>query len=140
NAAGLFDVSHMGEFRISGPDALNLVQHITSNDASQLTDGQAQYSAMPTEDGTVVDDLLVYRESVNEYFLVVNASNIESDLQWIQSHHTFNGEVIYISDATGLLALQGPLAQTILQTLTDVPLEKIPPFHFKRGRVADIEA
>ena len=140
NTAGLFDVSHMGEFRISGPDALKLVQHITCNDASQLSDGQAQYSAMPTEEGTVVDDLLVYRESVNDYMLVVNASNIETDFQWIRDHNAFDATVDDISTSTGLLALQGPLAEKILQPLTAIPLDSIAAFHFRRGQVSNVEA
>src|SRR3954463_3080397 len=97
---GLFDVSHMGEFIVSGPEALNLIQHVTSNDASRLVDGQAQYSALTTEEGTVVDDLLVYRESASRYMLVVNAANIETDFQWIQGHNTFIARVENISEAT----------------------------------------
>ena len=138
--AGLFDVSHMGEFIVSGPQALELIQHITCNDASRLSDGQAQYSALPTETGTVVDDLLVYRESANRFMLVVNASNIESDLAWIQSHNSFLASVENISKATGLLALQGPKALEILQVLVDVPLEQLQPFHFLRARVSGAEA
>jgi aminomethyltransferase len=139
-AAGLFDVSHMGEFLISGPQALNLIQHITCNDASTLADGQAQYSALPTEDGTVVDDLLVYRESAGRYMLVVNAGNIESDLEWIRSHNTFIASVENISDATGLLALQGPRAEEILQPLLDIPLRALAAYHFTRGRVSGVDA
>jgi len=137
--AGLFDVSHMGEFIVSGPQALDLIQHVTCNDASRLVDGQAQYSALPTEDGTVVDDLLVYRESASRYLLVVNASNIESDLEWIQSHNTFTASVENISSATGLLALQGPLAREILQVLVDLPLDPIATFHFVRGHLSGVD-
>jgi aminomethyltransferase len=136
---GLFDVSHMGEFIVSGPEALNLIQYVTCNDASRLVDGQAQYSALPTEDGTVVDDLLVYRESASRYMLVVNAANIESDLQWIQSHNTFIARIEDISSATGLLALQGPFALKTLQVLADIPLDPIAPFHFVRGHVSGID-
>jgi aminomethyltransferase len=138
--AGLFDVSHMGEFIVSGPQALELIQYVTCNDASRLVDGQAQYSALPTEDGTVVDDLLVYRESPNRYMLVVNASNIESDLEWIQSHNSFIASVENISNATGLLALQGPAAKEILQVLVDLPLDPIAAFRFVRGRVSGVDA
>jgi len=139
-AAGLFDVSHMGEFRISGPQALALVQHVTCNDAARLADGQAQYSALPTENGTVVDDLLVYRESADRYVLVVNAANIQSDLDWIQSHHNFDARIEDVSSETGLLSLQGPHAQGILQTLTEVSLQQIRPFHFIRGSVSTVDA
>jgi aminomethyltransferase len=137
---GLFDVSHMGEFIVSGPEALSLIQSVTCNDASRLVDGQAQYSALTTDTGTVVDDLLVYRESANRYMLVVNASNIESDLEWIQSHNTFLARVENISKATGLLALQGPKAEETLQVLVDFPLDSIAPFHFVGGRVSGVDA
>jgi len=137
--AGLFDVSHMGEFIVSGPQALELIQFITCNDASHLRDGQAQYSALPTESGAVVDDLLVYRESANRFMLVVNASNIESDLEWIQSHNTFLASIENISNATGLLALQGPKASEILQVLVDFPVSTLPAFHFRRGIVSGVE-
>jgi len=140
SAAGLFDVSHMGEFRISGPQALDLIQFVTCNNAARLADGQAQYSALPTEEGTVVDDLLVYRESGDRYMLVVNASNIESDLEWIQDHNKFLASVENVSNETGLLALQGPLAADILQPLSDIPLERIAAYHFARGRISGVDA
>jgi len=136
---GLFDVSHMGEFIVSGPEALALIQLVTCNDASRLLDGQAQYSALTTEDGTVVDDLLVYRESPNRFMLVVNASNIESDLEWIQSHNTFLARVENISNVTGLLALQGPKAGETLQVLVNFPLDSITPFHFVRSRISGVD-
>ncbi|HET9130245.1 MAG TPA: glycine cleavage system aminomethyltransferase GcvT [Terriglobia bacterium] len=136
---GLFDVSHMGEFIVSGPEALNLIQFVTCNDASRLVDGQAQYSALTTEEGTVVDDLLVYRESASRYMLVVNAANIETDLQWIQSHNTFIARIENISTATGLLALQGPYALETLQVLVDIPLNSIAPFHFARTHVSGVD-
>lgn len=139
-AAGLFDVSHMGEFEITGPQALALLQHVTCNDVAHLIDGQAQYSALPADDGTVVDDLLVYRESEDRYMLVVNAANIESDFEWIRSHNTFNAKIENVSNATGLLALQGPMAIDILQPLADVPLKNVSAYHFTRGRVAGIES
>jgi len=137
--AGVFDVSHMGEFIVSGTEALNLIQYVTCNDASRLVDGQAQYSALPTEEGTVVDDLLVYRESANRYMLVVNAANIETDLEWIQSHNTFIARVENISSATGLLAVQGPHALETLQLIADISLNSIAPFHFARGYVSGVE-
>ena len=136
---GLFDISHMGEFIVSGTEALNLIQYVTCNDASRLVDGQAQYSALPTEEGTVVDDLLVYRESANRYMLVVNAANIETDLEWIQSHNTFIARVENISSATGLLAVQGPHALETLQLIADISLNSIAPFHFARGYVSGVE-
>jgi aminomethyltransferase len=139
-AAGLFDVSHMGEFRISGPQALDLIQLVTCNDAARLVDGQAQYSALPAEDGTVVDDLLVYRESADRYMLVVNAANIPSDLRWIQSQNHFDARIEDVSSETGLLALQGPRAISILQQLTEVPLSQIPPYHFIRGSISTVDA
>jgi aminomethyltransferase len=137
---GLFDVSHMGEFIVSGPEALNLIQRVTCNDASRLVDGQAQYSALTTEEGTVVDDLLVYRESANRYMLVVNAANIETDLEWIQSHNTFIARIENVSSATGLLAIQGPFAEETLQVIADISLGSIAPFHFARGHVSGIDA
>jgi len=138
-SVGLFDVSHMGEFIVSGPEALNLIQFVTCNDASRLVDGQAQYSALTTEEGTVVDDLLVYRESANRYMLVVNAANIESDLEWIQSHNTFIARIENISSATGLLAIQGPLALDTLRVIADISLNSIAPFHFARSYVSGVD-
>src|SRR5262245_7127385 len=117
-AAGLFDVSHMGEFEVRGVRALELIQHVTSNDASKLVDGQAMYSAMPYPEGTVVDDLLIYRHNAQHFMLVVNAGNIDKDFDWIGSHKTFDVEVQNVSDRTSLLAVQGPKALEILQTLT----------------------
>jgi len=144
--AGLFDVSHMGEFIIKGKEALPLIQKITTNDASKLEIGQAQYSCLPNADGGIVDDLLVYRLdedqcSVGEqaFMLVVNASNIEKDLNWINKNNSFDTRVINISDSTGLLALQGPLALEILQKLTDLNLNDIPYYSFKKGTVAGCE-
>ena len=140
HAAGLFDVSHMGEFRMAGPEALNLVQYVTCNDAWRLTDGQAQYSALPSEEGTVVDDLLVYRKSTQEFMLVVNAANIENDYRWIRSHNRFDALVEDISETTTLLALQGPRAQEILQPLVHGPLPAIAPYHFEAGSVLGVDA
>jgi aminomethyltransferase len=138
-AAGLFDVSHMGEFEVTGPQALALIQHVTSNDASALTDGQAQYSALTTPEGTAVDDLLVYRYSHDRFMLVVNAANTEGDFDWIRSHNSAGAQLHNVSDATGLLALQGPRASEILQPLADVELSRIRPYHFASVKVLGIE-
>jgi aminomethyltransferase len=134
-AAGLFDVSHMGEFEVRGPEALALIQSVTSNDASKLVDGQAQYSAMPYPEGTVVDDLLVYRHNAEHFLLVVNAGNIEKDFEWINSHNSFQATVDNISDRVSLLAIQGPKAKSILQKITAIPLDAIQYYHFARGKV-----
>ena len=144
NTAGLFDVSHMGELEVTGPQALDLIQYVTSNDASRLSydekGGQAQYSVLTTPEGTAVDDLLVYRRSRDRFMLVVNAANIESDFDWIQSHNTFDAQLENISNQTGLLALQGPRAVGILQPLTDAALDSIRPYHFVSAKVLGIEA
>lgn len=139
-AAGLFDVSHMGEFEVTGDRALDLLQHITSNDASRLVDGQAQYSALTTPEGTAVDDLLVYRHSQTRFMMVVNAANTASDFEWIRSQNTFGARVENVSDKTGLMALQGPRAVEILQPLTSVSLQGILPYHFVAGKVLGIDA
>lgn len=143
---GIFDVSHMGEFIIRGKEALDLVQKITSNDASKLAIGQAQYSCMPNLVGGIVDDLLVYRldedrcsEGEMAFMLVVNASNIEKDWNWIESNNDFDCGMINISDKSGLLAIQGPKATELLQHLTDVDLSTIEYYHFTKGKVAGIE-
>src|SRR5262245_6726265 len=136
-AAGLFDVSHMGEFEVTGPQSLNLIQHITSNDASLLADGQAQYSALTAPEGTAVDDLLVYRHTGERFMLVVNAANIDGDLEWIRSHNSFGADIVNRSDDTALLALQGPRAAEILQRLTDLDLHGIPSYHFASGKVME---
>lgn len=136
NAVGVFDVSHMGEFILKGPDALDLIQRVTSNDASKLTDGKAQYSCFPNENGGIVDDLIVYRLDEKSYMLVVNASNIEKDWNWLQKFNTKNVEMHNISDKTSLLAIQGPKASATLQKLTDVNLADIPYYSFARGVVA----
>src|SRR6476660_2861214 len=119
--AGVFDVSHMGEFMLKGENALDLIQRVTSNDASKLSPGKAQYSCLPNEEGGIVDDLLVYCIEENKvYMLVVNASNIEKDWNWISKYKTKNVEMHNISDKTGLLAIQGPNACKILQPLTEL--------------------
>ncbi len=139
-AAGLFDVSHMGEFEVTGPQALDLVQYVTSNNAANLAEGQAQYSVLPTREGAAIDDLLVYRYSSERFMLVVNAANIEKDFNWIRELNRFDAQIADVSDATGLLALQGPRAAGILQPLTSVNLADIQPFHFARGTILDVEA
>ena len=139
-AAGLFDVSHMGEFEIRGPQALDLVQFVTSNDASKLVDGQVQYSALPTETGAVVDDVLVYRRAQDHFMLVVNASNIEKDFRWIESKNRFEATVEDISDAITLLSIQGPRAEEILQRFTETRLASIPFYRFQVGRVGRADA
>lgn len=136
NAVGVFDVSHMGEFVLKGEGALDLIQRITSNDASKLTPGKAQYSCLPNENGGIVDDLLVYHLEDNNWMLVVNASNIEKDWNWIQQFNTGNVEMHNISDKTSLLAVQGPRALETIQKLTDADLASIPYYSFKKGVVA----
>lgn len=133
NSVGVFDVSHMGEFILKGPHALDLIQKVTSNDASVLTDGKAQYSCLPNETGGIVDDLIVYRIDAQTYMLVVNASNIEKDWNWIKKHDTWNVEMKNISDETSLLAVQGPNAINALQKLTKVDLSSIPYYSFVKG-------
>lgn len=138
--AGLFDVSHMGEFVIGGREAVDLVQHISINDASRLVVGQAQYSAMCLESGGIVDDLLVYRFA-DRYMLVVNASNVEKDWAWVRAHaEAFNVDVLDISEQTGLLALQGPSARETLRPLASIELEDVTYYHFVEGEVAGVPA
>ncbi len=140
NAAGMFDVSHMGEFVVKGPHATDLIQWITSNDVRKLVDFQAQYSCMPNDKGGIVDDLIVYRWNEEEYYLVVNAGNIEKDWNWINAQNEkFGAELENISDRMSLLAVQGPKAQEIIQTLTEKDLSAIPFYHFAAGSVAGIE-
>ncbi len=139
--AGLFDVSHMGEIDVRGSDAIAFVNRITSNDVSKLVDGQAQYSALTTPQGTVVDDLVVCRFAPDHLMLVVNASTTEKDWEWIKSNHA--GESVELKNVSAdfcQLALQGPDAQTILQQLTDVPLSEIKYYHFTRGTVDGVAA
>ncbi len=136
---GVFDVSHMGEFILRGPKALDLIQKVTTNDASKLYDGRAQYSCLPNNDGGIVDDLLVYKMSDEEYLLVVNASNIEKDWNWIKSHNTFGVEMTDISDSMSLLAVQGPKATETLQKLTDVNLSEVKYYHFTKGTFAGVD-
>ncbi len=136
---GVFDVSHMGEFMIKGKHALNLIQWISSNDASKLANGQAQYAYMPNEGGGIVDDLIIYRFLEDRYMLVVNASNIEKDWNWIKSQNKWGAEMENISDQLVLLAVQGPKAIKTLQKLTKINLSNINFYHFKNGILADVE-
>jgi len=139
NNAGVFDVSHMGEFILKGSNALDLIQRVTSNDASKLSAGKAQYSCLPNHDGGIVDDLLVYCiEENNVYMLVVNASNIEKDWNWISEHNTKGVEMHNISDKTCLLAIQGPNATSILQPLTDIDLVNMKYYTFSKGVFAGV--
>lgn len=135
-AVGIFDVSHMGEFRVRGPKALDLIQRVISNDASKLTDGKAQYACLPNTEGGIVDDLLVYRLAENDYLLVVNASNIDKDWNWISQHNPEGVEMENISDQISLFAVQGPKAAAALQSLTDVDLGGIPYYSFVQGMFA----
>ena len=138
--AGLFDVSHMGEFIVRGPQALELVQHITVNDASKIEVGQAQYSAMCLESGGIIDDLLIYRFA-DRFMLVVNAANREKDLKWIQQHaDTFDVELEDVSEGMALIALQGPAAREILQPLTKPDVNSIEYYRFSEGEVANVPA
>ncbi len=139
NAVGVFDVSHMGEFKIEGPEALDLIQRVTSNDASKLYDGQAQYSCLPNEQGGIVDDLLVYKIKDNDYMLVVNASNIEKDWNWIYKFNTKGAAMKNISDDICLFAVQGPKANDVLQKLTTTNLSAIPYYHFAAGVFAGVD-
>ena len=143
---GMFDVSHMGEFIVRGREALDLIQHVTSNDASVLEIGQAQYSCFPTPEGGIVDDLLVYRlpedkcsEGERAYMLVVNASNIAKDWAWLQQHNAFDTALLDISDQTALLAVQGPKTIEAIQWLTTVKLRELEYYTFTKGRFAGVD-
>ncbi len=138
--AGVFDVSHMGEFILKGEYALDLIQRVTSNDASKLVNGQAQYSCLPNNEGGIVDDLIVYCIDQNKtYMLVVNASNIEKDWNWIVAHNTNHVEMHNISDKTCLLAIQGPNATKILQTICDTDIMNLKYYTFVRGKMAGVD-
>jgi aminomethyltransferase len=139
-SAGVFDVSHMGEFILKGENALDLIQRVSSNDASKLAPGKAQYSCMPNTEGGIVDDLLVYCIEENKvYMLVVNASNIEKDWNWISKYNTSDVEMHNISDETCLLAVQGPNATRILQPLTDMDIMNLKYYTFVKGRFAGVD-
>lgn len=133
NAVGVFDVSHMGEFILKGDRALDLIQAVTSNDASVLFDGKAQYSCLPNGKGGIVDDLIVYKIDDKTYLLVVNASNIKKDWDWISKHNTYGVDMKDISEKTSLLAIQGPKATATLQKLTAINLSEIPYYEFRKG-------
>ena len=139
NGVGVFDVSHMGEFWLKGPNALALIQKICSNDASKLVDGKAQYSCLPNYEGGIVDDLLIYRISEEEYMLVVNASNIEKDWNWIEKHNDLDVVMENRSDDYSLLAVQGPKAAQALQSLTDVDLINMKYYTFDFGTFAGVD-
>ena len=139
NGVGVFDVSHMGEFLITGPNATTLIQKVCSNDASKLFDGKAQYSCMPNHDGGIVDDLIIYRLSEEKYLLVVNASNIQKDWDWITSHNDVGAEMRDVSENFSLLAIQGPKAAKAMQSLTSVDLENMKYYTFEVADFAGIE-
>jgi aminomethyltransferase len=139
NAVGVFDVSHMGEFFISGPNALALIQKVTSNDASTLTVGKAQYSCLPNNQGGIVDDLLIYKLKEEAYLLVVNASNIDKDWDWISSHNDVKAEMENVSDDYSLLAIQGPKAVEAMQALSSVDLAAIKYYHFEVADFAGLD-
>jgi aminomethyltransferase len=139
-AAGMFDVSHMGEFMVSGPQALALLQSVTSNDVSKLSPGKIQYSCLPNATGGIVDDLLVYCLAPEKYMLVVNASNIEKDWAWIQAaNQHFGAHMTNVSDDWSLIAVQGPKATEILQSLSDAPLTTTPYYHFVEGNIGEVQ-
>ena len=139
NGVGVFDVSHMGEFILKGPNALALIQKFSSNDASVLFDGKAQYACMPNGKGGIVDDLIIYRVNENEYFIVVNASNIEKDWNWISSLNDLDVEMENVSDNYSLLAIQGPKAAEAMQSLTNINLSELVYYTFQHGKFAGIE-
>ena len=136
-AAGLFDVSHMGELTVEGPGALAFLQSVTSNDVAKLTDGQAQYSALPMDNGAPVDDIVVLRRAADRYLIVVNAGNIRKDFDWLAARGPARCELRNISDDYALMALQGPRAQDILQGLTTLDLGALKYYHFAEGRVGE---
>jgi len=139
NAVGVFDVSHMGEFWVKGPNALALVKKITSNDPTLLTPGQAQYTCLPNGKGGIVDDLLVYCYEPNKYMLVVNAANIQKDWDWVVSQNDVDAELENASDRISQLAIQGPKATATLQKLTDINLEEIKFYTFVTGKIAGVD-
>lgn len=136
---GLFDICHMGEFLISGPNALDLIQNVTTNDASALEVAKAQYGLLCNERGGVIDDLIVYRTAEQEYLLVVNASNEPADFEWITSHNTFGAKLENQSPDTGLIAVQGPNAEGLVQGLADFDVKGLERFHITQGKVAGID-
>ena len=139
NSVGVFDVSHMGEFMIKGERAMEFLQYVTSNDVSALVDGKVQYSCLPNDKGGIVDDLLVYKRNDDEYFLVVNASNIEKDWNWMTLQNSFGVEMKDISEDMSLFAVQGPNGVATMQKLTDLDLTSMEYYTFKEGKVAGID-
>lgn len=139
NDVGVFDVSHMGEFVLDGPDAMDLIQRVVSNDVSKLVDGQAQYAYLPNEDGGIVDDLLIYRFNQQKWMLVVNASNIEKDWNWVSKFNSKDVKMKDVSDSHSLFAVQGPKATKALQKLTSVNLSDISFYNFVVGPMAGVE-
>jgi len=139
NGVGVFDVSHMGEFILSGEKALDLIQKVCSNDASTIEIGKAQYSCLPNENGGIIDDLIIYRMKEDQYLLVVNASNIDKDWEWISKHNDMGAEMRNLSDEYALLAIQGPKSIEAMQSLTSVKLSEIPYYGFVVGEFAGIE-
>lgn len=139
NGVGVFDVSHMGLFKITGDEALDLVQWVTSNDASKLVDGKAQYSYLPNDKGGVIDDIITYRVNDQEYLMVVNASNIDKDFEWINKNNRTSAKVENLSDAYGLLAIQGPKAMEAMQSITDVDLANLKFYTFEIGTFAGVK-
>lgn len=139
NAVGVFDVSHMGEFLLTGPKAIDLIQKVSTNDASTLTIGRAQYSCMPNGNGGIVDDLIIYKIKEEQYLLVVNASNIEKDWNWISKHNDLGVEMRNLSDDYSLLAIQGPKAVEAMQSLSSIDLSQINYYHFEVADFAGIE-
>lgn len=139
NNLGVFDVSHMGEFMVEGADAAKLIQKVTSNDVSKLVDGQAQYSCLPNEDGGIVDDLLIYRFNEEKYMLIVNASNMDKDWNWITKHNNTSATMSNVSDNYTLLAVQGPKAAEALQCLTEVDIINQKYYTFSVGQFAGID-
>jgi aminomethyltransferase len=137
-SVGVFDVSHMGEFLVKGPQATEFLQWVTTNDVAALFDGKVQYTCLPNDRGGIVDDLLVYRMNAETYWLVVNASNIEKDWNWLQEHNTFDVEMTDLSDQTCLLAVQGPRALETLQPLTELNLGDMPYYTFQVGSLAGV--
>lgn len=137
--AGLFDVSHMGQFFIEGPGAKDLLQYVATNNADALKDGKAQYTCLTNENGGIVDDLIVYKIADEKYFVVVNASNIDKDWNHISNHNTFGAIMTNASDEMSLIAIQGPKATEILQKLTPIQLQDLPYYHFTIGEVAGIQ-
>jgi aminomethyltransferase len=140
SAVGLFDVSHMGRFRLKGPDSLGLIQSVTCNDAARLSDGQAQYSAFLTPEGGFLDDIVVYRLARAEFLICVNASNLQRDLQFLLDHRTGDVEVEDESEKTAQIAVQGPKAEPILQEMTEIPLSRIKYYWFQPGRIGKTQA